>query len=158
MIWSKSNHQACGEEMNNYIALMVILCCFLQSITVASDNFNIVVKPKWRHLDNDDKKIIDFGGKWVLVGSITFKKRCKDPIFLETINLRWNGEPIPNLVASLYKKTFSKDFLPIEKNLICDSVWNTTKQMLVFNFNEKETLAPTTTFYLVLTIPQSVEA
>jgi len=136
---------------------MSILCSVSSFTILTADNFNITLKPKWRNLDKDNKKIIDFGGKWVLVGSITFKKKSKDPIFIETISLHWNGENIPNLVASLYKKNFAKDFLPIEKNLVCDGIWNKTKQTLIFNFDEKETLAPTSTFYIVLTIPDSLE-
>lgn len=100
---------------------------------------------------------MDFGGKWVLVGSITFKKKSKEQLFIDTLSLSWKGQHIDHLVASLYKKNLSRDFLPIEDNLICDGVWNKTKQSLIFNFDEKETLNPTTIFYLVLTIPHTLE-
>jgi hypothetical protein len=123
-----------------------------------AEEFNIILKPKWSNLDADCSKCAEFGGKWILVGSITFKKRCKDPICIETINLHWNGEPIDNLIASLYKKNLDKDnFLPIEENLVCDGIWNKNKQTLVLNFDEKENLALTTVFYLVLTVPDSIE-
>ena len=92
-----------------------------------------------------------------MVGSITFKKKSKEPLFIDTLNLTWNGKHIDHLAASLYKKNLSRDFLPIEDNLICDGVWNKTKQTLLFNFDEKETLNPTTIFYLVLTIPDHLE-
>ncbi len=78
-------------------------------------------------------------------------------LFLDTISLTWNGDYIDTLSASLYKKNLSRNFLPIEDNLICDGIWNKKKQTLMFNFDEKETLNPTTTFYIVLTIPQSIE-
>ena len=143
--------------MKCYI-IISFFCIFLFLTSTAEDNFDIVLKPKWRNLDNNNnKKDIDFGGKWILVGSITFKKKSKEPLFIDTISLRWNGEPITNLIASLYKKNFSKDFLPIEDNLICDGLWNNTKQTIIFNFEEKETLTPRTTFYLVLTIPEIIE-
>lgn len=124
---------------------------------VTTDNFSIVVKPKWRNLDSNDKQSSTFGGKWVLVGSITFKKKSKEPLSLNTMTLSWNGETMDNLVASLYLKNSSREFIPIEQNLVCDGTWNKTKQMLIFNFEEKETLAPKTTFYVVFTIPETIE-
>jgi hypothetical protein len=124
----------------------------------AEETFNIALKPKWRCLEEDCKKVAEFGGKWILAGSITFKKRSKDPVFIETINLHWDGENLDNLIASLYRKNLDKEnFLPIEENLVCDGVWNKNKQTLVLNFDEKESLAPTTTYYLVLTVPDDIE-
>jgi hypothetical protein len=102
--------------------------------------------------------LIDFGGEWVLIGSITFKKKSKKPVILDTISFRWNGEQITSLIASLYKKNSSKNFLPIDQNLICDGTWNRSKQTLVFNFNEKESLNPMTTFYIVLTMPPDLKS
>jgi hypothetical protein len=121
------------------------------------ENFDIVLKSKWQELGSNVIKHTDFGGKWVLVGSITFKKRSKDPIFVDEINLCWHGEKLDNLIGSLYKKNLGKDFLAIEDNLICDGIWNEKKQTLILDFDEKENLGPTTIFYLVLTVPESIE-
>jgi len=121
------------------------------------ESFDIVLKSKWQELDDNDSKCTDFGGKWILVGSITFKKRSKDPIFVDEIKLRWHGEKLDNLTGSLYKKTLGKDFLAIEENLICDGIWNEKTQTLILDFDEKENLGPTTVFYLVLTVPESIE-
>jgi hypothetical protein len=138
-------------------ALSIIASSLLIQVSKAEE-FNIVLKSKWCDLDGNCTKATDFGGKWILVGSITFKKRCKDPICMETINLHWNGEKIDNLIASLYKKNLDKEnFLPIEENLVCDGIWNKNKQTLIFNFDERENLGPTTIFYLVLTVPESIE-
>jgi len=138
-------------------ALSIIASSLLIQVCKAEE-FNIILKSKWCDLDGNCAKATEFGGKWILVGSITFKKRCKDPICIETINLHWNGEPLNNLIASLYRKNLDKDnFLPIEENLVCDGIWNKNKQTLVLNFDERENLAPTTIFYLVLTVPESIE-
>ena len=138
--------------------ILSIIASILPAQSCKAENFNIILKSKWCDLDENCSKATDFGGKWILVGSITFKKRCKNPICIETINLHWNGEPLDNLIASLYKKNLDKEnFLPIEENLICDGMWNKNKQTLVLNFDEKENLAPTTVFYLVLTVPESIE-
>jgi len=136
------------------LPILLNIACILPR---GGDNCDIILKSKWRNLDTSAIKSTDFGGKWILVGSITFKKRCKDPIFIQTINFHWNGEPIDNLVGSLYKKTSAKEFLAIEENLICDGIWNKNKQMLMLDFDEKENLGPTTIFYLVLTVPESIE-
>jgi len=126
-------------------------------ITHTTDNFDIVLKSKWQELGCNDNKCADFGGKWILIGSITFKKRSKHPIFVDKINLRWHGENLDNLIASLYRKNSGKEFLAIEQNLICDGQWNPKTQTLILDFDEEEKLAPTNIFYLVLTVPENLE-
>src|SRR5579872_1259450 len=145
--------------MKLYTKLFLSLALILihQPITTVED-FDICIKSKWCDLDGKCIKSDDFGGKWILVGSIKFKKRCKSPVCLENITLHWNGEHLDNLVGSLYKKDLDKDFLPIEDNLICDGLWNKKKQQLIFIFDEKENLGPTTIFYLVLTVPEGIES
>jgi len=119
--------------------------------------FSVILESKWENLESNTKKTEEFGGKWVLVGSITFKKNSKEPVNLNKIYLKWDGESIENLVGSLYKKKPNKDFIPIQDYLVCDSAWNKTKQTLILKFDEKQTLGPITTFYLVLTIPEKIE-
>jgi hypothetical protein len=145
------------DLMNRHSVLAGILYLFAPTLCHTTDHFEIVLKSKWRPLDNNAQHEIDFGGKWVLVGGITFKKKSKDPLFIDSLCLRWHGAYLDNVIASLYKKTPSKEFLPIENNLVCDWTWNKTKQVIMFNFSDKETLHPTTTFYLVLTIPPENE-
>jgi hypothetical protein len=142
-------------KMKRFIYLIVPI--LLSASVHAAENFDITLKSKWCDLDGNCSKETDFGGKWILVGSITFKKRSKDPVSIENIRLLWKGDTIDHLTGSLYKKDLDKDFLPIEENLICDSEWNKAKQTLVLNFDEKENLGPTTVFYLVLTVPGSIE-
>jgi len=137
------------------IALLITSCLFTS--LCATNTFDIILKSKWQELGCQGSKCADFGGKWILIGSITFKKRFKEPIAIDEINLRWHGEKIDNLIASLYRKTLSKEFLAIEDNLVCDGMWNPKTQTLILDFDEEEKLAPTTVFYLVLTIPESIE-
>lgn len=143
--------------MKNKTMLLSALCNLLSFTMLSTEHFDIILKSKWRNLDHNSYSTITFGGKWILVGSITFKKKSKEPLFIDTLHLAWKGTHIDHLVASLYKKNLSRTFLPIEDNLICDGIWNKTKQTLMFNFDEKETLNPTTIFYLVLTIPEDLE-
>src|ERR1700733_4051398 len=94
--------------------ISIILSIFLTATLHGIEDFDITLKPKWNDLDPTSKKSAEFGGKWILAGSITFKKRSKEPIYIHHINLRWKCEPIDNLISSLYKKDLAKAFLPIE--------------------------------------------
>lgn len=122
-----------------------------------NDDFAIIIEPKWQDLEREPEKAKEFGGKLILVGSITLKKRSKEHVSLSKFWLRWNGAPIDNLVGSLYKKESDKDFHPIEEYLICDGVWNKNKQRLLLEFDEKQTLGALNVFYVVLTVPQELE-
>jgi hypothetical protein len=100
----------------------------------------------------------DLGGKWILVGSITFHKKSKEVAKLEKISFEWHGDPIDHLSGSLYKKIPEKQFMPIEDNLVCDGSWNKLNQCLILDFNNrKQTLGPRNIFYLVFTVPESIE-
>ncbi len=122
-----------------------------------NDDFTIIIEPKWQDLEREPDKAKEFGGKLILVGSITLKKRSKEHVALSRIYLRWEGQEIDNLVGSLYKKEPDKDFHPIEEYLICDGIWNKSKQRLVFEFDEKQTLGAHNIFYVVLTVPPALE-
>ena len=135
----------------------IFLLTTTSSLYTTANEFSVVLEPKWENLEQNTKKTKEFGGKWILVGSITFKKNSKEPVNLSKIYLNWQGETIENIVGSLYKKKSDKNFIPIQDYLICDSAWNKTKQTLILKFDEKQTLGPTTTFYLVLTIPENIE-
>lgn len=128
-------------------------------LTIKSNQepFKIILESKWKNLDCDPQKIKEFGGKWILVGSITFKKRSPEMIFLNELQLKWEGEPIKRLIGSLYEKNDTSNFLPIEKYLICDSVWKSSTQQMLLKFNRTLTLGAVNTLYLVLTIPENLE-
>jgi len=118
----------------------------------------ISVSPYWQNIESSCKHEEEFCSKWMLIGSITFRKKSKEPIKLEAMRLAWHGAPIDHLDGSLYRKIPGKAFMPIEQNLVSDSRWNKTRQELIFDFhNNKQTLGPTSIFYLVLTVPDSLE-
>jgi len=135
-------------------------CTILIGITLGSTmerNFTIHLKPTWEDLEQDRTRASEFGGKWILVGTITFKKKAKEPVLLKEIVLKWDGPHIQNLSASLYIKKPEGKFIPIEENLICDGIWNESKQYLSLLFEESQKLSAHNPFYLVLTIPQELE-
>ncbi len=125
--------------------------------TADLDMFTISLEPQWHNLEHDPQKIKQFDGKWILVGSIVFKKKAKESVNLSRIHLQWKGEHIDHLLGSLYKKSLHKEFLPIEKYLVCDGSWNKTKQILILPFDKRHILGPLNIFYLVLTIPEELE-
>jgi len=119
--------------------------------------YRVIVEAKWQDLQSDPERIKLFGGKWILVGSITFKKRTSDIIFLDALQLTWEGEKINTLVGSLYEKNDKGAFLPIEKYHICDSCWKRSTQELFLKFQQPLALRAVNTFYLVLTVPKEIE-
>ena len=117
----------------------------------------ISMEPRWDQLTSQVPEYVR-GGKSIVVGSITFRKKCKYPAKLETITLAWHGKPIEKLSGSLYKKIPDKPFAPLESNFVADSSWNQTKQKLHFSFSDnKQSLGPTNIFYVVLTVPPGLE-
>lgn len=139
-----------------YIAITFVITTGL--LSTDRQNFSVLIEPMWENLEHNPTRNEQFGGKWILVGSITFRKRCKDPVCLQQIRFHWQGKEINHLIGSLYKKNPDREFMPIQENLICDGLWNKPKQILVLNFDKKQSLGPTTIFYLVLTIPKNVES
>lgn len=119
---------------------------------------SITIHPYWETIESNRSHEKELGGKWMLVGSITFQKKSKEQAKLERMRLAWHGTPIHHLYGSLYKKLPNQKFVPIEQNVVCDSKWNKARQELILNFeNNKQTLGPTSIFYLVLTVPQEIE-
>jgi hypothetical protein len=138
--------------------LLLSVAAAARTIRAEQEPFKVVVESKWQNLDLDANRIKLFGGKWILAGSITFKKRSTEAVFLDEIQLSWKGEKIEQLIGSLYEKNETGDFLPIEKYFVCDSNWKKSTQQLFLRFNQPVTLGAINTFYLVLTLPESIES
>lgn len=155
-----------GKYLNNGCGMKTLRYALLFNTAIAMltaradpEPFKVIVEAKWQDLENNPDKIKQFGGKWILVGSITFKKRSSEMIFLDELQLTWKGEKIDNLIGSLYEKNdSSSSFLPIEKYHICDSTWKRSAQKLFLRFNRNLTLGAVNTFYLVLTVPEEIES
>src|SRR5689334_4489319 len=94
------------------LSIAAIILLISTALYGAPDMCSLCPEPIWRYLDESD-----FADRWVLVGSITFKKKCVEPIKVSKIHLRWHGEPLQELHASLYTNNSDDPFLPIETNL-----------------------------------------
>lgn len=138
-------------------AFLISAAVVAQSLRAAQEPFKVIVEPKWHNLDLDPLRTKQFGGKWILAGSITFKKHSTEAVFLDGIQLSWKGEKIDQLIGSLYEKNEAGEFLPIEKYFVCDSCWKKSTQQLFLNFEHPLTLGAINTFYLVLTVPEDIE-
>jgi hypothetical protein len=137
------------------VALVTIITTALMQ--GSQKEFKIILEPKWENLEHDEKLIDRFGGRWILAGSITFKKKAKECVHLTKLHLKWHGPFLDKVTASLYEHNFEKKFYPIEDFFVCDGIWNKKNQTLHFNFPEKCTLQAINTFYLVLTVPADQE-
>lgn len=144
----------------NYGRLIICMfsCLPMQMLLADSnDPYKIIIEPLWEDLDKNRPNTFD--SKWILIGSITFEKRPKEPITMHRLHLKWQGEQhLENLTASLYRKYPDKDFYPFESNLVCDGVWCQGKQTVILTFNEEKTLGPRTIFYFVVTVPHDLES
>jgi len=138
-------------------ALMICSAVAFLTMHAQQEQFRVILEAKWEDLEQNSERTKLFGGKWILAGSITFKKRSSETVFLDEIQLTWNGKKLDNLIASLYEKNNTSSFLPIEKYCVCDSRWKCSTQQLFLRFNKPFVLGAVTTFYLVLTVPEPLE-
>jgi hypothetical protein len=136
-----------------FIYLILIIPCTYS----IKNGLSIVIEPTWKELQTNYKKHKCFDNQCILIGSITFNKRSADPVILSNLTLLWQGATINYLFGSLYKKSPSRGFLPIQQHLICDSTWKSKQQKLILSFEKKQALNAVDTFYLVLTIPKKLE-
>lgn len=138
-------------------ALLVGIALTARVMRAEQESFKVIVEPKWHNLESDTDRTKQFGSKWILAGTITFKKRSTEAVFLDELQLSWKGKKIDQLIGSLYEKNEAGEFLPIEKYLVCDSCWKKSTQQLFLRFNHPLTLGAINTFYLVLTVPEEIE-
>lgn len=136
-----------------FFSLLVIVPLYAR---ITKTPCELDIKPEWKVLDSPEHDQ-EFGGKWILTATFIIKRRDKEFIRLEEIDLAWHGEKIERLVASLFKKDPYQDLMPVEESLVCDGTWNSKDQILQLKFEEKEYLQPTTMFCLVLTVPDELE-
>jgi len=127
-----------------------------------SEPFSIKLEPKWKDLWIDlekNKKRKIFQDKWILVGEIIIRKTASDYVSMHELHLTWHskdGKKLEKLIASLYEKNSDKNFMPIEKYLICDSIWKKSEQRLILKFEKPKTLYAVNTLSLVLTVPNDM--
>lgn len=150
------------KRIKNLLFLLLVLCppwsILRAEHNPQSDDFKIILEPQWQTLDpHITTSLLHIQEKWVIAGTITFKKRSKEPVALTHLDLYWKGAFIHNLFGSLYRLPHEKDFLPVEEHLVCDGTWNRAKQLLKLSFSKKQSLGPTNSFCLVLTMPEAME-
>jgi len=139
-------------------ALSIILPFHLHS---KKQELEISITPEWKRLDNNimEADIEELEDAWILAGEIHLKKNTKESVYLnDEIVITWKGKPLDNLFASLYKRPLGKPLIPIEKHMICDSIWNRRKQQLIFKIPEPMPLDHVNSLCLVLTLPTDKES
>lgn len=131
--------------------------CFAPFFIHSNTECEVHINSKWEDLEHSTHRTKQFGGKWIWAGTFVFKKRSRNPISLESLDITWEGQKISKLTGTLFKQEPNKEFLPVESTLISDGQWNSTQQTLHFHFPKKENLNPVHIFCLVLTIPRKLE-
>jgi len=119
---------------------------------------DLILQPLWQEIQASTERAITFNGKWMRAGTITFRKKIMGPLELNAIVLNWHGPPIKSLEASLYCTEINKPFLAIDSNWVGDGQWSNQSQRLTFKFKSPCALCSVTTFHLMLTVPESLEA
>lgn len=133
-------------------------CCMHACTALrAAKEITVTVKPQWDYLLAGKPGQYPFNTRWILAAHLIFKKTAKEPVRLAQLTLRWRGPRVDNLIASLYTALPSKPFLPIEEQLVCDGTWNATQQTLMLPFDEEQTLGAFNVYYLVLSVPPTME-
>jgi len=141
-----------------HISLAILVnCTIIQSKSAQTNDCTISIESQWEDLENNKEKSQKFGGKWILAGTITFKKKCNKQVTLQEIRLQWHGKHLELLTGSLFIHKDTGPFKPVPDNHIADSKWSKTTQTLLLKFNHPISLHTTTTFHLVLTVPEDQE-
>ena len=119
--------------------------------------FTVKITPHW--VDFSTPKMSALEEHWVLVSVVSLRKTIKGQIQLKNFDLNWHGEPLDYMLGSLFKGAPGKPFMPIDKFIVTDSIWNKSNQTMNFHFDQPLTLDALTELYLVLTIPdESLES
>src|SRR5258706_6344489 len=103
-----------------FLILLLAVSALTLSIVYGTplNDFTIILEPQWQNLDQNTLYTQTFGGKWILAGTIIFKKKAKETVYLSQLQLRWKGINLDKLGASLYRKDYEKKFLAIQENLV----------------------------------------
>ncbi len=135
------------------IAIMLLVSDYYVKMH-ANNLFSLSATTTWREYPLITPQITFQKEKWAWTSSLVIKS--KQPMKLTNLVLQWHGNKMPQLFASLYqKKEREPSVVPIQKNLVCDGVWDVKKQQLSFTLNEK--IVAINKYHLVLSYPKHIE-
>lgn len=138
-----------------FIIFFIVLC--IQINIISSETFQVILEPRWDILDRPSTANTCTDAM-VFIAKITFKKKIADQTSLSSMIFKWHGSILQHLSGSLYRREPGKKFIPIEKNVICDSQWDKEQQTLSFIFPKPERLNINSEFYLVIIVPKDLTA
>ena len=144
--------------MQHIIIYCLLVIKFLSNtifcVQIPAAFFSLHSTATWREYSLKSPKIHFLKEKWAWAYSLVLKS--KNPVKLTTITLQWKGNYIEQLSASLYvKKERDRVVIPIQKNLVCDGIWEQKKQQLSFNINDK--IIAVNKYHLLLSFPKNTE-
>lgn len=119
-------------------------------LTIPDGMFSLSTTLTWQEFEPRQQIISLKKNKLAWTALITI--RSKNAMRLQELNLQWYGESIDKVHASLYRKgRTNQELIPIQEYLICDGIWNTKKQQIMFILDEK--VVAINQYYLVLSFP-----
>jgi len=135
---------------------LALLCKPLYSDKKSIGNLlSLTATNTWKEYGLESTSAASKKEKGVWISSITLKS--KEAFKLKKFKIQWVGERIDDLSAALFvKKRSEPSVIPIEKNLICDGIWDQRNQQIIFFLNEK--IIATNKYHLVLSFPQKLES
>ncbi|HBS47775.1 TPA: hypothetical protein DEO28_01915 [Candidatus Dependentiae bacterium] len=120
---------------------------------ILNEKFSLKTTSLWQDLGEQNIKTCNIKEKRALIFELIF--RSKKVLNLKKITLKWSGEHIENIAASLYQKKEYDPLMLIEKYFVSDGIWNKKKQEFTFLLDEK--LVAINKYFLVLNFAKQFE-
>jgi len=143
-----------------YFLTSFIGICLTQPHTLSGENqqpldfVSLSATTTWREYPLNIPQINFHKEKWVWTCSLTFKSKM--PVKLDSLILQWKGEQVYQLSASLFlKRERDGAVIPIQQNFVCDGLWNSKNQQLIFSPHEK--VVAVNKYYLMVSFPKNME-
>ena len=106
----------------------------------------------WKELDTSKK----FSSHWVMVGTLSIKKRMEHSLRLDSMLFAWHGPRITAIDCSLFRIPFAKNTIfATDENLIAQGIWSVSAQRMHFPFFHPEYIHdPIARYALVMTFDE----
>lgn len=125
--------KSCGLA---YVFVAGTIFCGSSAQADPASTYSLNTTSTWREYGQHFPSLRFCKDRWAWICSLAL--RSKQPVKLTYLVLRWVGDRLDSLSASLYqKKEFEEAVVPIEKNLISEGNWDPQAQSMSFVLNEK---------------------
>ncbi len=148
------------EKYFRWSILLIALCISHATLTISQSSSELIGKCSNEEVPGTQelhKKLGKPNVREKQHATIVFKKRTRDEAFLERLHLKWKGEKIHHLHASLFKKDPDLELKPIPENVVSEGSWSAANQELSFVVKPSHPLKGTTGFCIVVEMTPELE-